>query len=162
MDTVLKKIICFVAAVCCAVVFICDDSFAAKKKSKPAKAKPAASAMIKNESNDQVLEKLKMFSTAHVMKLNSLIRPNRTSPKITKLGKKKFVATFEEVDMSSVRVELKRYDPAAGVGLGHITYRQNSFVGEGATSKAATSGQYKKRETSNKRELVTYRGGAWR
>lgn len=157
-----KKIICLVAAVCCAVVFICDDSFAAKKKAKPAKAKPAASAVVKNESMDQVREKLKVFSKGQVMKLNSLLRPNRANPKVTKLGKKKFVATFEEVDMSSLQVELKRYDPATGVGIGYILYRQNSYVGEGATSKAATSGQYKKRDSSNKRELVTYRGGAWR
>ena len=140
----------FAAVLCCALAA-------------PAFAAPSAEfkqAVKQGEYNMEVKSKLDQMAREHVARANATMSPGRNHVAVTKL-KKEYIATFREIDASSVVTEIYPSTAPGTEFVGHIIYLENEYECIASSKKEALNGEFKKIRARRVRELFRYNKGSW-
>ena len=125
-----------------------------KKAPAASKNKPAA------EGIDTAKDKLATFASEHVKRANTTLRPNRVHPDVQKKGDM-YVATFQEVDVASLKTEIYESNTPGCMYVGHVVYTERQYEGSADNRKEALNADFKQVKTRRIRELTRYTGGKW-
>lgn len=133
---------------------------AAPTKASTKKAAPAPKAKHAVENMDTAKDKLTAFANEHVQRANTTLRPNRVHPEVQKKGDM-YVATFQEVDVTSLKTEIYESNTPGCVYVGHVVYTERQYEGAADNRKEALNADFKQVKTRRVRELTRYTGGKW-
>ena len=124
-----------------------------------AKAAPAKQAKV-DETPQQIEVKLIAFAKTHLARANSTLRPNKANPEV-RARESGFVATYLEVDESSLATEMTPSNTPGCLYVGHVIYHERVFESVAVSKGDATKGPYNHVKTRRVLELTRYDSGKW-
>lgn len=138
---------------------IAQAADAAKKSSKAAPKKPAATSSVSEEQEARL--KLQEIAQKHTATAAKFIRPGKDSRHVEKRGDV-FVSSYRELDASNITTDMSEQNMPGSKFVGSLVYVVNDFECKGATADAAMrSNDCQKVKSQRMREMTRYDKGKW-